>query len=34
LAFTYTQFALLYWAAGFGIVHILYGALMYFKYEL
>jgi hypothetical protein len=34
LAFTYTQFALLYWAAGFGIVHILYGGLMYFKYEL
>lgn len=34
LAFMYTQFALLYWAAGFGIVHILYGGLMYFKYEL
>ena len=34
LAFTFTQFALLYWAAGFGIVHILYGGLMYFKYEL
>jgi len=34
LAFFYSQFALLYWAAGFGIVHILYGGLMYFKYEL
>lgn len=33
-AFIYTQFALFYWAAGFGIVHILYGGLMYFKYEL
>ena len=24
---------LLFWAIGFGILHILYGALMYFKYE-
>ena len=25
--------ALLMWAAGFGVIHIFYGALMYFRYE-
>ena len=24
---------LLFWAIGFGVLHILYGTLMYFKYE-
>jgi hypothetical protein len=26
-------YGLLFWALGFGVCHILYGALMYFKYE-
>lgn len=26
-------YGLYFWAAGFGIMHILYGAVMYFKYE-
>jgi predicted lysophospholipase L1 biosynthesis ABC-type transport system permease subunit len=34
LAFAFPEHGLLYWALGFGIVHILYGGLMYFKYEM
>jgi len=26
-------YALLFWAIGFGVMHILYGAIMYYKYE-
>ena len=26
-------YGLIFWAAGFGILHILYGSIMYFKYE-
>lgn len=26
-------YGLLFWALGFGVCHILYGAIMYFKYE-
>jgi hypothetical protein len=26
-------YGLLFWAAGFGLLHILYGTMMYFKYE-
>jgi hypothetical protein len=33
-ALLYPDHALMYWAIGFGIAHILYGALLYFKYEL
>jgi hypothetical protein len=33
-ALIYPDHALMYWAMGFGIAHILYGALIYFKYEL
>lgn len=29
----YAGFGLYFWAVGFGILHILYGTLMYFKYE-
>ncbi|MDN5211161.1 hypothetical protein QQ020_03840 [Fulvivirgaceae bacterium BMA12] len=29
----YVGFGLYFWALGFGILHILYGAIMYFKYE-
>ncbi len=28
-----TQYSLLFWALGFGVLHILYGALMWWKYE-
>jgi hypothetical protein len=34
LAFAFPEHGLLYWALGFGIAHILYGGLMYFKYEV
>jgi len=26
-------YGLLIWALGFGVLHIIYGAMMYFKYE-
>jgi len=26
-------YSLLFWAIGFGVMHILYGLLMYFRYE-
>lgn len=29
----YIGFGLFFWAAGFGLLHIVYGAAMYFKYE-
>jgi hypothetical protein len=29
----YIGYGLFFWAAGFGILHIVYGAVMYFKYE-
>lgn len=29
-----TGFNLLFWAIGFGLLHIIYGALMYFKYDI
>ena len=29
----YVGYGLLFWAIGFGILHIIYGAVMYFKYE-
>jgi hypothetical protein len=29
----FTGYTLLFWAFGFGVLHILYGAIMYFKYE-
>ncbi|MEC4004808.1 hypothetical protein OX283_009090 [Flavobacterium sp. SUN052] len=29
----FTGYGLLFWALGFGICHILYGSVMYFKYE-
>lgn len=29
----YIGFGLLFWAIGFGVLHIIYGAVMYFKYE-
>ena len=29
----YIGFGLLFWAIGFGILHIVYGTVMYFKYE-
>jgi len=33
-ALAFPVHALMYWAMGFGIAHILYGSLIYFKYEL
>jgi len=33
LAAIYIGYGLFFWAAGFGILHIVYGAAMYFKYE-
>ena len=29
----YTGYGLYFWAAGFGVLHIVYGILMYYKYE-
>jgi len=29
----FTQYSLIFWTLGFGILHISYGVLMYFKYE-
>jgi hypothetical protein len=33
LASLYIGYGLYFWALGFGVLHIVYGALMYFKYE-
>ncbi len=33
IATYYSGYGLLFWALGFGVLHIVYGALMYFKYE-
>ena len=33
LAGIFTSFGLIFWALGFGILHILYGAIMYFRYD-
>ena len=33
IACVYTQYGMALWALGFGIMHIIYGAIMYFKYE-
>jgi hypothetical protein len=33
LAAFFPAFGLAFWAIGFGILHILYGSIMYFKYE-
>lgn len=32
-ASVYIGYGLYFWAAGFGVLHIVYGAVMYFKYE-
>jgi len=29
----FTGYGLYFWAAGFGILHIIYGVLMWWKYE-
>jgi hypothetical protein len=33
LATLWIGYGLLFWAIGFGILHIIYGIVMYFKYE-
>ena len=33
VACIWTGYGLLFWALGFGILHIIYGTVMYFKYE-
>jgi hypothetical protein len=33
IAAVYIGYGLLFWAAGFGILHIVYGVIMYIKYE-
>ncbi len=33
VAFMYLGYGLLFWAIGFGLLHIVYGTSMYFKYE-
>ena len=33
LAMTFLNYGLIFWAFGFGIMHIIYGLFMYFKYE-
>jgi hypothetical protein len=32
-ASVYPKFGMFFWAVGFGIMHIVYGTIMYFKYE-
>ncbi|RZK14969.1 MAG: hypothetical protein EOO86_17600, partial [Pedobacter sp.] len=29
----YVGYGLIFWAVGFGVLHIIYGLVMYFKYE-
>ena len=29
----FVEYSLIFWAAGFGVVHIVYGIYMYFRYE-
>ena len=33
LSSVYVGYGLIFWALGFGVFHVIYGALMYFKYE-
>lgn len=33
IASLYIGYGLFFWAAGFGVLHIVYGAVMYYKYE-
>ncbi len=33
IAMIVTGYSLLFWAAGFGVLHIIYGAVMYYRYE-
>lgn len=33
IACVWTGYGLLFWALGFGVLHIVYGTVMYFKYE-
>jgi len=33
IAFHYIGYGLIFWAAGFGILHIIYGIFMHFKYD-
>ena len=33
LALFFTPYGIFLWALGFGIMHIIYGAIMHFKYE-
>jgi len=33
LALLLPGYGLLFWALGFGVLHILYGSIMYFKYD-
>jgi len=33
LAGIFINFGLLFWALGFGVLHIIYGSVMYFKYD-
>jgi hypothetical protein len=33
IASIYMGYGLLFWAVGFGVLHIIYGIVMYMKYE-
>jgi hypothetical protein len=33
IAVEFTGFGLLFWSLGFGVLHIIYGTIMYFKYD-
>jgi hypothetical protein len=33
LAGIFAQYGILFWVLGFGVIHLIYGAVMYFKYE-
>jgi hypothetical protein len=33
IASAWVQFGIVFWGIGFGMLHIIYGTFMYFKYE-
>lgn len=34
IAIIFTEYSLLFWAIGFGVLHIVYGIVMYYKYDM
>lgn len=34
ISFVFPGYAIIFWAVGFGLLHIIYGSVMYFRYEV